>query len=251
MNSGLGPWSSFVRLAAPSAISAFRVVLAFVLIQLLIMRPHWAPVLAIGILFVFLLDAVDGIVARRLESQSLLGSFVDIVADRLVEFCFFSHFVGLGLVPFWFIAMFYGRILVTDACRVRAFRMKRVSPAGITLSPFGQAAVLSKWSRSSYALLKALLFCLLTVQTSNFSAVPGAVSRVTLVAVLTFSLVRALPIVVMYGPWLRRTPAVDVEQPRFGEPFLDTARQSVRAVPWLQLAADVWLTTRLLGLAWH
>src|SRR2546426_4820441 len=79
--------------AVPSIVSVTRVVLAAFLIVLISRYPGATTLLiVVGITIVFSLDAVDGVLARRLNRQTLIGSFIDIAADRSVEFIFLQHF---------------------------------------------------------------------------------------------------------------------------------------------------------------
>lgn len=53
------------------------------------------------IIFTVLIDAFDGVVARRRGSSSPLGSVLDIAIDRVVENVFWITFVSLELAPLW------------------------------------------------------------------------------------------------------------------------------------------------------
>jgi phosphatidylglycerophosphate synthase len=204
-----------------------------------------------GVPIIFSLDAIDGILARRLNSQSLLGSFIDIAADRLVEFIFLQYFISAGLVPLWFILVFYTRIVLTDACRIRAFKMEKVSAAGILLPRPWHFFVLSKFSRSAYAALKAVLFSvlLLTMYRGEKSLSPLELS--IFFSVMVFSILRAVPILVNYFPRSIKLRGVKLIRESHQEAH-DIATRTTRVVSWVQLASDVLLlTTLLMMLAWH
>lgn len=194
-----------VRYVIPSAVSVLRVGLALLLVLTINDSPTRMLIAAVaGIPLVFLLDAVDGILARRLNSQTLLGSFIDIFADRLVELIFLRFFVRAGLVPNWFLLFFYGRIALTDLCRMRAFKMEKVSAVGIYLPRPGHFLVLSRLSRSLYAALKGLFFGIVLLAMYRGDKALSSWEFALMISVLVFSFLRAGPILLNYLPRLRR-----------------------------------------------
>src|SRR5207253_286710 len=65
-----------VRYIVPSAVSVLRVGLALLIILMIHRSPDRMFLAAVlGVPIVFILDAVDGVLARHLNSQTLLGSF--------------------------------------------------------------------------------------------------------------------------------------------------------------------------------
>jgi CDP-diacylglycerol--glycerol-3-phosphate 3-phosphatidyltransferase len=109
------------------------------------------------ILLLMLMDSVDGIVARRTNSTSLMGSVLDIAADRTYELVLWVTFASLRLIPVAIPLIVISRTTLTDALRSvgvgqgeRAFDQHR--------SRLGNFLVASKWMRSSYGISKALSF---------------------------------------------------------------------------------------------
>jgi cardiolipin synthase (CMP-forming) len=249
LRSRTGSCTNRVRYILPSSVSAFRVGLCALIVISINRDASLGWIAAVfGIPITFLLDAVDGIVARKLQSQTLLGSFIDIAADRLVEFAFILHFVLAGLIPFWFVAILYTRILLTDSCRMFAFGMERVSASGIELPRAWRFLVLSKTSRSAYAAAKALLFSLLLL--NSYHGVNHVTSLVAAIMtlVLVFSGLRAAPILATYLP---QTP--DLVGPKlraYTHPQVrDLAPRSTKIFSCMQLAGDFCLTAILLVIA--
>jgi phosphatidylglycerophosphate synthase len=235
----------------PSAVSAVRVFLAILLVIKAASRTEEILVAALlGVPIVFILDAVDGILARRLNSQTLTGSFIDIAADRLVEFIFLQHFIRAGLVPLWFVLIFYGRIVLTDTCRMRAFRMEKVSAAGILLPLPWRFFVLSKFSRSAYAALKGVLFSLLLLAIYRGDTSLSLLESGILLSVLAFSILRAIPILITYFP--RRIDLINFK-PRSDSrlKMYDVATNKRRVASLVQLVYDICLAVALIVLAWH
>lgn len=245
------PYSSRVRYIIPSAVSVLRVLLAITIIAAITRWPSITVVaICIGIPVVFTLDAVDGMVARWLNVPTLLGSFIDIAADRAVEFIFLRYLINEGVIPLWFPAIFYGRILVTDACRVLAFGMQRVVANGIMLPRRLRPLVLSKASRTIYAALKAVLFGVLLLGRHAGHPSRTPLELGLMFSVLTCSMLRASPIVFTYLPrWRELTVAKLLAYIRAD--IDDVAPRSTKVVSCLQLISDFGLATWLLLLAWR
>ena len=247
---GLKP-AGYARYLTPSAISVLRVLLAIFLVTEMVKWPTGMLAAALlGVPIVFILDAVDGIIARRLNSQTLLGSFIDIAADRAVEFIFLQYFVSAGLVPLWFVLIFYGRILLTDACRIHAFAMKKVSINGIILPQPWRVLVLSKLSRSGYGALKGALCGVLLLVMYRGDTSLSVLELGILIGVLAFSILRATPILITYLPRRRDliSPKVQTVEYKGGN---DIATITTRVVSWMELALDICLAVVLVVLAWH
>jgi phosphatidylglycerophosphate synthase len=156
------------------------------------------------IVFAFLLDGVDGTVARRLGKSSQFGSFLDIFGDRVVEFVFIYRFFFAHLLPAWFPIIFYLRILLTDFCRYVAFGNAKVMPSGIYIPKRLRGLVLSPVSRILYGAIKMFLFiylfALLHFASIGFvSPGPYSLLLVAMTSVICFSLLRAFPILYTYS----------------------------------------------------
>lgn len=241
--------TGIIRYILPSAVSFLRVLLAIFLIVEIDKFPAGMLFAAfVGVPIIFTLDAVDGILARRLNSQTLLGSFIDIAADRLVEFLFLQYFIRAGLIPLWFVLVFYGRIVLTDACRMCAFRMERVPATGIILPRRWRFLVLSKLSRSAYASLKGVLFSVLLLTMYQGGASLSILDFGILLSVLFFSLLRAIPILVTYLPRMRYILTMRLKGESSPEVSEDATR-TTKVASWMQLASDVCLATVLVALA--
>jgi phosphatidylglycerophosphate synthase len=234
-----------VAYIVPSFVSAIRVLIAYFLVTELIKAVDGILVAAlVGVPVVFILDAVDGILARRLKSETLIGSFIDIAGDRLVEFLFLQCFVRAGLIPLWFVVAFYGRIILTDSCRMRAFRAEKVLATGIVLPRKWGLFVLSKLSRSTYAALKGVLFSVLLLAMYRGETAVSQLELGLLLTVLTFSFLRALPILFTYFP--RRIDTTRLRQRDSIE--LNNSTRRGRVASWVQLAYDVCLAMVLIVL---
>lgn len=112
-----------------------------------------------GLLFLgLMLDTVDGVVARKTGRTSLLGSVLDIAADRTYELVLWVCFADLRLVPMAIPLIVVARTTLTDALRsigvgqgTAPFDQHRTAPARFLVG--------SSWMRSGYALGKIVTFC--------------------------------------------------------------------------------------------
>jgi CDP-diacylglycerol--glycerol-3-phosphate 3-phosphatidyltransferase len=111
-------------------------------------------------LFLISLDAVDGIVARWLKEASDIGGVFDIIADRIVENCFWIYFAARGVISVWLPFIVLTRGFLTDDIRSVALSKGMTAFGEKTLqkSAIGKALVSSRWSRGLYGLCKALAF---------------------------------------------------------------------------------------------
>lgn len=240
---------SRIRYAIPSGVSGVRVFLAISMFAAITSWPSTATVVTwIGIPVVFALDAVDGVLARWLKVPTLIGSFIDIAADRAVEFIFLQHFISEGIIPWWFGAIFYGRILITDMCRILAFGKQRVLANGIVLPARLRGLVLSKTSRTIYAGLKALFFGVLLLGKHASHSSLTLIEFSLMVSVLTCSLLRASPIIVTYLPRWQELTATKLLTYIHAD-VNDVAPRSTKVVSCLQLVSDFGLATWVLVMA--
>lgn len=109
------------------------------------------------LIIIFVLDGVDGYVARKRKEESLLGAILDIAADRIVENVLWLVLMDLDLVPVWVPLAFIIRSLFVDSIRSH-FAMQGQTPFGMMQSPVGRFLVSGKFMRIFYAALKATTF---------------------------------------------------------------------------------------------
>ncbi len=80
-------------------LTLFRLlVIPLILISMLYGRHGWALVL---FLIAAVTDAIDGIVARRLNLKTPLGAYLDPIADKLLLSSSFAILSLIGSVPWW------------------------------------------------------------------------------------------------------------------------------------------------------
>jgi len=115
---------------------------------------------ALLIVVLILMDTLDGIVARRRREQTLIGSALDIAADRAVEIVLWVVYAHLGLIPVVIPLVVIIRGALTDSIRNLALQYGQ-SAHSMMRSPWGRWLVVSRSMRTGYGLAKAVAFTLL------------------------------------------------------------------------------------------
>ena len=95
-----------------------------------------ALVLTIVVLY---MDALDGIVTRRIGISSDVGALFDITGDRIVENVFWVYFAAIGAVSFWAATIVIARSFFVDWLRAMAFADRGETPFGDKTSPRSRA----------------------------------------------------------------------------------------------------------------
>ena len=153
------------------------------------------------IVALILMDSLDGIVARRRDEQTLIGSTLDIAADRAVEIVLWVAYAHLELIPVVIPLTVIIRGALTDSVRSVALQHGQ-SAHSMMRSSWGRWLVTSGYMRTGYAVAKAVAFTLLALtlglQTGNYAAWQGI--RVAALAIswvaLALCIVRGLPVVI-------------------------------------------------------
>jgi phosphatidylglycerophosphate synthase len=151
------------------------------------------------ILVLIAMDSIDGLIARRRGETSLLGSVLDIAADRTVEFLLWVVFADLDMIPIVIPLIVLARGVFVDSVRSVA-PARGLKPFELMRSPVGKFLVQSPWLRTPYALVKAFAFALLAssrglqAMGSSWANTINNVAQVTVWLSLLFCLVRGLPV---------------------------------------------------------
>ncbi len=153
------------------------------------------------ILVLIAMDSIDGLIARRRGEASLLGSVLDIAADRTVEFLLWVVFAHLHMIPILVPLVVLARGVFVDSVRSVA-PARGLKPFELMRSPVGKFLVQSPWLRTPYALVKAFAFALLALtqglQTmgSPWAETVRVAAQVTVWLSLLFCLVRGVPVLI-------------------------------------------------------
>lgn len=128
-----------VLLTVPNAITLARIA-AVPLFGWLMVNGQW---MAAFWLFIVagLSDAVDGIVARWFDQGSVLGAWLDPVADKALLVTAFVLLAASGLVPFWLVALAVVRdVLILAGVGIAQWRGKPLTIRPMMVSKVTTAA---------------------------------------------------------------------------------------------------------------
>ena len=182
-------------------ITLARFPLLLVWVTLLTWGSAGARLFGAGLLLLgLLLDTVDGIVARRRGEASLLGSVLDIAADRAYELVVWVSFAALGMIPVAVPIIVIVRTTLTDALRSVGVA-GGVAPLAQHRPGLSRLLVSSSWGRIGYSTAKIMAFMGLAL----LEALPGAaplrapVEGIVWIAV-ALCVIRGLPVFVQAVP---------------------------------------------------
>jgi cardiolipin synthase (CMP-forming) len=177
----------------PNQLTLLRMVfLPFVVTHLVAGRYHWA-------LFLFVLaglsDGLDGLLARKLKQQTLLGQYLDPIADKLLLSTMFLVLSILHKIPWKFTILVFSRdisILAASAVLYAIAGLRDFRP-----SIFGKA--------NTFAQVAAVFFVLLL----EINRAPWvSIARLTFLrATFTFTILSGLHYVLLVGQRLRVIPS--------------------------------------------
>lgn len=159
-----------------------------------------------GVLLLIVLDAVDGIVARRRAETTLLGSVLDIAADRAVEIVLWVVFASLSLISLVIPITFIIRGALTDSVREIGYAGGKTAHAQMH-SDWGHWIVAGRPMRAGYGLAKAAAFAMLALtlalQTVNSPWLEPVWTAATILSWLATALciVRGVPVVMEAFQW--------------------------------------------------
>jgi CDP-diacylglycerol--glycerol-3-phosphate 3-phosphatidyltransferase len=114
------------------------------------------------IVTLILMDSLDGVVARRRGEQTLIGSALDIAADRAVEIVLWVAYAHLELISVVIPLTVVIRGALTDSIRNVALQHGQ-SAHSMMRSSWGRWLVTSGSMRTGYGIAKAVAFTLLTL----------------------------------------------------------------------------------------
>lgn len=204
-------------------ITLFRIPLLALIVGLLYQPAAGVRFLAAGLIVVLiLLDTVDGVVARALHQESLIGSVLDIAADRVVELVLWMVFADLNLISIVVPLVVLTRGVFVDALRSIA-PARGLTPFGLMRSRLGKFLVKSPWLRTPYGVAKATAFCLLAlkhglaasagpVAVSSVAQAVGLAAQVATWSALVLCIVRGLPVLIEGTRTLRQSSRPEPQQ---------------------------------------
>lgn len=153
------------------------------------------------IVALIVMDSIDGIVARRRGEQTLIGSALDIAADRAVEIVLWVAYAHLRLIPLVIPLTVIIRGALTDSIRNVALQHGQ-SAHSMMRSAWGRWLVASGYMRTGYAVAKAVAFTLLALALGLKTAISAAWRGVWIAGLaaswlsLALCILRGLPVII-------------------------------------------------------
>ncbi|NIQ05131.1 MAG: CDP-alcohol phosphatidyltransferase family protein [Candidatus Korarchaeota archaeon] len=179
-----------------NSISLGRIPFLFGIVALILLPPlesvFYQRIAVVLIAILFLLDQVDGYVARKTGSTTKIGAMVDIMVDRIVELILWVTVAFVGYAPVWVPFVFISRGLITDTIRSEVYR-KGLTPYEMIQSKVGKIIVSSHISRGIYAVLKAFTFCYVLAVPAF--GVPEIWAPILVYASTIYCIVRGIPVI--------------------------------------------------------
>jgi CDP-diacylglycerol---glycerol-3-phosphate 3-phosphatidyltransferase len=148
-------------------ITLFRIILVFFVVYIILLEDTISYLIAFFlIIFVVVLDGIDGVVARKFNSTTEFGGIFDILGDRIVEIVLWVAFAYIQIIPLWIPLVVISRGLVTDTFRGYALSRGRTAFGAKTMmkGKIGIFFVSSRISRALYGFVKVLTFSMLALQ---------------------------------------------------------------------------------------
>jgi len=181
----------------------FRIFIAFIAVLLIFKGSFYEYIWAFGLTaLAFLLDGVDGYVARKFNESSKFGAMLDIMSDRIVENTFWVAFSALGWLPVVFPLIAITRGFITDGFRSIAMEKGYTAFGKKSMQDdkFGHFICCSNFSRATYAVTKVLAFLLMIVThvpsiSFKWQVTSQTLANVFVVIAIEFCVIRGLPVV--------------------------------------------------------
>lgn len=192
-------------------ISIFRIFVALLAVFLLFIPMTLTYSIAFVLTIIaFILDGVDGYVARKFHEESELGSVLDIMGDRIVEVSFWVAFAVLGYLAgdnqalnAMFPIVCVARAFTTDSIRSVALSKGFTAFGEKTMqsSAIGKFICASRFMRISYAVAKVMAFIIIILANTpgmevySWTPVLNTIGIVLAWIAIIFCVVRGLPVV--------------------------------------------------------
>ena len=183
-------------------ITLSRIPLLGIIIALLYSASATAQLIAAPLILVLILmDTLDGVLARARGETSLLGSVLDIAADRAVEYALWVVFAHLRLISVAIPLIVVIRGTFVDSVRSVA-PARGLKPFELMRSKVGRFLVGPPWLRAPFGVVKAVAFILLALAHGLNTLGHVAAGGVALAAqiaswiAVAFCLARGLPVLI-------------------------------------------------------
>jgi len=147
---------------AANAITFSRVFLTFMVVLSFGQSTYIDIVGTVTIAVIFLLDAIDGYVARKCKQTTAFGAVFDIAADRIIENVFWIYFTVNDTIHMWMPMAVVTRGFITDGVRSCAL-IERKTPFEMMAIPWTRALTSSRISRVCSGVSKMIAFLAMAI----------------------------------------------------------------------------------------
>ncbi len=187
-----------------NAITLFRLFLTFIVIAIFKQHTYIDIACIVTILIIFILDSVDGIVARKHNQTSTFGAVFDIAADRIVENVFWIYFAFItDFIPLWMPIVVVTRGILTDGIRGIALTDGK-TPFEMMTIPWTRALTSSRISRALSGLSKILSFTFLPAVpvfekmqlNADFLKIFSTTTLIIAIIAVAINFIRGVPVLV-------------------------------------------------------
>lgn len=178
----------------------FRSLLVFIIILFLSLDSLSWKIAGLALLiFIAILDWVDGHVARRYNISSKLGGLIDTLGDRITENLLIVFFAYRNLIPIFVPLIFVARSFISDFIRYLGYQ-NNISTFAINKSRLGIIFVASRASRVLYLLFKIIIFSLGgTILVMESSVSPNSLNLNTLLINLKYTMYYGSILLVLFN----------------------------------------------------
>lgn len=184
-------------------ITIFRLLFVFAAIALLFAKDSLTLSITAFIFTViaFIMDGLDGYIARKFNEASKLGSVLDIMSDRIAEYSYWIAFAVLGWIPIAFPLIALTRGVVTDSLRSVALQqgMTAFGSESMQEDPVGRFICASKFMRITYAVMKVLAFTFFILAYAplpfEFKYISLIIASISAEVAIILCVLRGLPVV--------------------------------------------------------
>ncbi len=183
-------------------ITLLRYPLLIIVVYLLYQdNPTWLWIAFVLNIILLMMDTIDGVVARRYNMTTMLGSALDIATDRAVEIVLWIVYTDLGLISVVIPIIVVIRGMLTDS--IRSVAMQHGYTAHKMMqTEWGRFIVASSAMRTTYSVTKIAAFLLLNMGLALQAGGSGSAETVlTVGGVLAWlaafiCIIRGLPVIV-------------------------------------------------------
>lgn len=115
----------------PLVATLFRIVIVPIIVVLMIYKPlYWGSISCVLFIIASITDWLDGYLARKLNSVTIMGKFLDPLADKVLVSSVLILFIESGLVHYIAVLILINRDMIVGSVRSIAASQGQIIAAG-------------------------------------------------------------------------------------------------------------------------